>query len=239
MIWWYTEQMIYDAHPTNGRTAVRELIDSGEVAGTGSFVDHPLTDEKIDRLLLLARNHGPTVVKVHCFLTPYLREVLKQGDAKATFCFRDPRDMILSAMDHRQRAEKTGRTVFEHFTSVADSLDQATYWCRMSCTWVESGLAELFRYVDTVANPIGQIHRLADYFNIELVDEQIHAIMAKENSQKTVGWCEFNKGDLSRYKNEMQPEEIKLCNEHLGDFIRRLGFHLESPESTGATADAA
>ena len=184
VIWWYTEQMIYDAHPTNGRAAIRDLTSSGDIAGTGSFVDHPLTDEKIDRLIKLAAKHGPTVVKVHCFLTPYLREVLNGGDALATFCYRDPRDMILSAMDHRERASKDGRTVFEHFTSVENSLEQATYWCRMSCTWVQSGLAELFQYVDTVSNPVGQIHRIAEYFNIPIADQQIETIMQRENSQR-------------------------------------------------------
>jgi len=157
---------------------------------------------------------------------------LQTGDAVATFCYRDPRDMILSAMDHRERAARNGRTVFEQFTSVADSLEQATYWCRMSCTWVESQLAELFQYVDTVSNPGRQIQRLADFLNIEVSNEEIEHIMAREDRQKSVGWCEFNKGDLSRYKQEMQPEEIALCNERLGPYIRQLGFATQEQEPT-------
>ena len=168
LIWWYTEKLVYAAHSKNGARALRELTSSGAIKGANAFIDHPLTDEKIDRLIGLAKNEGPTVVKVHCYLTPYLREVLESGDAMATFCFRDPRDMILSAMDHRVRAAKAGREVFEKFTTVKDSLDEATYWCRMSCAWYESQLAELFQYVDTVARPIWQMRRIGEFFNVDV-----------------------------------------------------------------------
>ena len=239
LMWWYTERIVYHAHQNNGGAALRELTNSGEVPGADAFVDHPLTDEKIDRLLALAKNNGPTVVKVHCFLTPYLRQVLLQAGAMVTFCYRDPRDMILSAMDHRERAAKQGRTVFEQFTTVKNSLREAEFWCRMSCTWVESGLAKLFLYTDTVSNPVGQIKRLADYLNVDVTDQQIESIFAAEDRNKSVGWCEFNKGDLTRYKTEMQPFEIELCNQYLGKYIRQLGFEVEEREARDASDKAA
>lgn len=230
LIWWYTEKLVYANSPKNGAQALRELTSSGEMDGANAYIDHPVTDEKIDRLIELARNEGPTVVKVHCYLTPHMKQVLEHGDAMATFCYRDPRDMILSAMDHRIRAAKQGREVFEKFTSVKDSLDEASYWCRMSCAWVESQLAEMFQYVDTVSRPIWQMKRLGDFFNIEVSDELIENVLAAENKNKSEGWCEFNKGDLSRYHKEMKPHEIELCNQHLGAYIRQLGFEIDEPE---------
>ena len=228
VIWWYSQQLIYNAHKKNGREALRNMVDSGEIEGTGGFVKHPVNEAKVDRLLTLAKQHGPTVVKVHCTLDPYLQQVLEQGDAVATFCYRDPRDMILSAIDHRKRAAENGRQVFENFTTVEESIEHSKYWCRLACRWVESDLAKLFQYVETVSNPIGQIRRLADYFNLEVNDELINKITRKEENQKKVGWCEFNRGDLSRYQHEMLPHEIERCNLELGKFIRRLGFEVES-----------
>lgn len=239
LIWWYTEKLVYATHPKNGGAALRELTDSGELAGGGGYIAHPLTEEKIDRLIELAKNQGPTVVKVHCFLTPYLREVLESGDAMATFCYRDPRDMILSAMDHRVRAAKQGRDVFGKFTTVKDSLDEAVYWCRMSCTWHESRLAELFQYVDTVARPIWQMRRLAEFFNVDASDALIEEVQAVECRQKSVGWCEFNKGDLSRYTTEMNSHEIKICNQYLGKYIRQLGFSIDNTATKSDEVDIA
>ena len=62
-------------------------------------------------------------------------------------------------------------------------------------------------------------------------DELIGEVQAAESKQKSVGWCEFNKGDLSRYQTEMQPHEIELCNQYLGKFIRQLGFDISEPEA--------
>ena len=236
LIWWYTEKLVYAAHPKNGAKALRELTSSGEIKGSNAYMDHPVTEEKIDRLIELAKNEGPTVVKVHCYLTPYLKQVLESGDAVATFCYRDPRDMILSAMDHRVRAAKEGREVFEKFTTVKESLDEASYWCRMSCTWYESQLAELFQYVDTVSRPIWQMRRLGKFLNFDVSDELIEQVQADESKHKSVGWCEFNKGDLSRYHNEMQSHEIELCNQYLGKFIRQLGFEIDEPNAEPSDA---
>ena len=117
VIWWYSEQLIYHAHQKNGRKALHELTSAEDFGGEGSYVDYPVSDEKIDKLIALAKNNGPVVVKVHCGLTPYMKSVLQQGGAMVTFCYRDPRDMILSAMDHRRRAAKEGREVFQDFTT--------------------------------------------------------------------------------------------------------------------------
>ncbi len=225
VVCWYTDQLVFYSFKTNGCKAVRDLIAAGEIAGTDNFVDQQLDETTIARLIDVAEKHGPIVVKVHCFeLSDYLRKQIESGTIIATFCFRDPRDMILSAMDHRIRALNDGKNAFSNFTSVSASIPETITWSDMACTWVESDLALPLQYGDTVADPAGQIRRIANFLNIEPDEHLVKCLLELEKKSRKYGRCEFNRGNLSRFSEEMTLDEIALCNDQLGDWIKRLGF---------------
>ncbi len=229
---WYAEEVVYGTYPdVNGRDALRALTRSGKLDGKSHFVNLPIDEQKIEQLLALAAEHGPTVAKVHCPLTPLLREKIESGEILSTFCYRDPRDMILSAMEHRVRALKAGENLFSEFTSVDASLDIAEYLSRTACDWLESTLVPTFPYVQIVRQPELQIERLARYLNIDFFKQQILETLRRERERRRTGWYEFNGAHLARYRNEMTPVEIQRCDERLGDCIRRLGFDTSPPAS--------
>lgn len=228
VVCWYTDQLVFYTFKQNGCEAVRELIAGGEIVGSDIFVNQQLDKATIDRLIGVAEEHGPTVVKVHCFeLTEYLRKQIESGKVLATFCFRDPRDVILSAMDHRIRALNEGRHAFSNFTSVCASIPETITWSEMACSWVESGLALPLQYTDTVCDPAGQIRRIANFLDIKPDEHLIKCLLELERKSRGYGRCEFNRGNLSRFSEEMTLDEIALCNDQLGDWIKRLGFHCQ------------
>ncbi len=227
VMFWYTVQLLQAARPDTNPRAVSELTQRGELPGIDGFV-YPLDDKTVRRLLQLVEASGPVVVKTHYSLTPLLESLLRENVVKATFCFRDPRDMILSAIDHYRQTKAAGKPQFNQFTSVIDSLDVAAkWWCHLSCEWVESGLACLLRYEDIVIDPLNQVMRVRDHLGLTVDDAVIHAMLAREQFIRKVGINCFNRGELIRYPKEMSLSELKACNQVLGDYIARLGYPVQ------------
>ncbi len=227
VLFWYTRQLVEKLLSANAQQKLVELTASGELPGVNEFVN-PVTPKVLDRLVRLADEFGPTVVKTHTPPTPYLQALIEQGIVKVTFCFRDPRDMILSAIDHRRRSENDGKPVFTEFTTVLESLDTARWWCQMACDWIQSELPLLFRYDSIVKRPGHQIRRIGDYLELFVEDEVIDQILTSEQQSRRIGNNEFNRGQLVRYPLEMTRTETEACNRELGDLIERLGFFVNN-----------
>ena len=224
VLFWYTRELVAAQLENSAQKELRRLTDIGELPGRSEFV-YPVTDEVFERLLQVSRTHGPLVVKTHNLLTDRLRVAISNDEAKTIFSYRDPRDMILSAIDHRRRTiESNKRLAFEEFTSVKESIRPAVWWCRMACDWVESRLPLRIAYSEVVKHPAEQIAKVAKLLDLDVDESMIQSLLECENKNRATGNNEFNKGDLIRYPNEMTPEEIFMCDRQLGAYIRRLGF---------------
>lgn len=57
-------------------------------------------------IIFIKIKYGNIVIKTHSELTFLIKLLMALGLAKATFCYRDPRDIILSAIDHGERSRK-------------------------------------------------------------------------------------------------------------------------------------
>ena len=227
VLFWYTRQLVSAQFGDTAQKELRELTASGKIQGVGEFVN-PVTDDVLESLLQLSREQGPLVVKAHCLLTDRIRAAIAGEGVKVVFSYRDPRDMILSAIDHHRRSvETSNRQVFREFTKVKDSIEPAKWWCEMACEWVDSQLPLPLTYSEIVARPAAQIKRVAEFLGVETTAEFIDSLIAKENESRATGKNEFNKGDLVRYKNEMTPEEIFMCDRELGKYILGLGYDVD------------
>lgn len=226
-MFWYTRQLVACGHSSGAQLELRGLTASGEVPGVNEFVN-PMTDEAVDRLLEISKKHGPVAVKAHTPLTDRLRRGIEDNKIKTIFSYRDPRDMILSAIDHNERCVATGLPhVFKEFTNVRDSIRPAVWWCKMTCQWVESGLPLLIKYDEIVRWPGQQISKVAKLLEVEASPDEIAALLAQEKKNRAVGKNEFNQANLLRYPTEMMLQEIQACNQRLGDYIKRLGYHID------------
>src|SRR5215471_8147671 len=89
------EDLLAMCEPENGQGAFREAFG-------GRFVEE-ITPWVAAKLMAIHEKWGSMVVKTHCRVTWSVRALVVSGVARATYCFRDPRDVILSAMDHCRR----------------------------------------------------------------------------------------------------------------------------------------
>ena len=226
-MFWYTRQLVAGHHTSPAQEELRRLNGSGEIPGIYEFVN-PMTDDVVDRLLEIADKHGPVTVKAHTALSDRIRRGIENDKIKVIFSYRDPRDMILSAIDHNERCVSSGRPrVFKEFTNVQNSIRPAVWWCKMTCEWVESGLPLLIKYDEIVRWPGQQIAKVAKLVDVEASPGTIASLLALEKKNRAVGKHEFNQARLVRYPTEMTLGEIQSCNHRLGKYIRQLGYHID------------
>lgn len=225
--WWYKSEVINRTTPVNGNLGLADFINSGAVSGEGSFVSDPLDDQAVDRMMEFAAQNGPTVVKAHCHMTPYLAQMIHERKILATFAHRDPRDVILSAIDCRNREIKNGSHVrFSRFSSVEAAIPLIRYQCVRAEPWIVHPKVLKMLYRETVANPSRQIHSLAKALGVQISDTQVEEILKveAENKSSQGNWMEFNQAKLERYQTEMSPAQIELCNRELGQWIEKFGY---------------
>ena len=221
----YTINLLRTALPSDGHKEFEALITKGVLEGVGCF---PWGGWEYKKELLseLADKHGPFVVKSHGALTQPIQKLIAAG-AKATYSIRDPRDILLSLVDHGALDKSRGGGVFEEYTTVENTLPKVMEICVCAYTWFLSDLPCLFRYQDLVSQPHAEIGRLAEFLGIAVGKDTIDAIVEKERRKRQKGKDCFNTGLLTRFRNEMRPEDIKLCNDTLGFYIEKLGYTLE------------
>lgn len=218
----YTQQLIILSQRRNGQDALLELSMLDKIRGSGGFVD--LIDYNTTKSLLrINRKHGPVVVKIHGPPNTYIPCLIKRGQAKATFIHRDPRDIILSAIDHCKRSRGTNQPVLQEFTSVQASIPHIKKLVEQALLWMESGLAYIVSYKDLLLEPASQLRRISSYLNLQITDEQISSIILKKNRNPN---HLYNTGKLSRFQEEMTLEEIDLCAKELKNEILRLGYEI-------------
>lgn len=221
----YAINLIRSALPSNGQLEFEGLIRDGVLHGVGCF-PWGGWEHKRELLCGLAEEHGPFVVKSHAPLTQPIQCLIAAG-AKAIYSMRDPRDILLSLIDHGALNKSRGGGVFDEHTTVANTLPKVMEICVCAYTWSQSDLPCIFQYRDLVSQPHAEIVRLAKFLGIDADQKVVEAIVEKERRTREKGKDCFNTGLLTRFKDEMSPDEIKRCNDTLGFYIKELGYPLD------------
>lgn len=210
----------------NGQELFEQRVREGKINGIGIFV-HGLENPDVLKMLVdLSDETGPFIVKTHAALTDFLYGMLEERKVLATYIHRDPRDVILSAIDHGKRpaAHPAANPFFLQFVSVRSSIPLVKDFCRTGIKWIESGLCEVFSYHDLLVGPENEMQRFSRFIHAvpdPVLFRQLAEIYS-ENAQK--GKKQYNTGKLLRYPDEMNPVEIEACNRELACELRQLGY---------------
>lgn len=184
--------------------------------------------------LVVAHTRGYTfAVKSHAAPTPGLRLCTALGVVRPTYIYRDPRDVVLSALDHaRVRRESGARIDLASLYTLEDSLQmvqrELTRWER----WMRFPSVHVVRYEDLVADTPGEVRRLAGYLGLDLPAETLDAVVrrydkatyAAAQDQGIDRKLHLNKGIPGRFEDEMDAEQRALCERRLGPYLERMGY---------------
>lgn len=189
---------------------------------------------KLVRLTLPHRAGHPFAVKTHSGPAPSLRLFTATGLAKVTYLYRDPRDVVLSALEHGQAAREAGvRTDLVHLKSLDDSMAMVKRELARWEGWMQYPHVLNVRYEDLVADAAAELRRLAAFLSLDVPDETIETIVRryqKEEYVKTIkepiirNPLHLNRGIPGRFREEMSPEARALCERHLGAYLQKMGY---------------
>lgn len=176
-------------------------------------------------ITFLKIKYGNIVIKTHSKPTFFIKLLINLGLAKATFYYRDPRDILLSAIDHGERTRKGLDTsnACKNMITVRDSLPVVKSWTSNWYKWKEFGKVFLIRYEDLMENKLSYLQQMSDYFNLKLKKEQIEAIYLKHEKIKNTTW-NFNKGTTERAKTEMNDSDLLLCDRELKNILEDMNY---------------
>jgi len=191
-----------------------------------------------------ATKDGLITVKTHKAPSHVLRYFIGRGKVKATYIYRDPRDVIISALERGNSMREKGEAKryfgigpYRTFARIK-TLRGAILWVRWQLfprwqKWQKCHNVLFVKYEDLVRDTSYQLKRLTDFFEIDLSDIQLEEIVKKyqpDGSDKLDcywrwgGGKMFNKGVIGRYKTVLSKKEQDLCLKCLEKILSTTGY---------------
>lgn len=223
----YAKGLIGWRYGLEGQSAFLRWVEEGPVGGRGDFPWDGWMD-RLDDLEQIAGTIGPFVLKTHSALDA-IRRRTDGHDVVFAYSYRDPRDVVLSAMDHYARSQASrGGWLYDACPDVPHTLPFVRECCANAMVWLDAPDVLAFRYEDLVTEPERQARRLAERFGIADAEAAAAAVVEEERSRRVVGRNQLNKGVVRRWPAEMSEADLASCDEALGEYIRAMGYPLAS-----------
>ena len=212
----YQEDLLEVSDQRSGQVQFREAFD-------GRYV-HRLGPVALARLGSLNLRHGSLILKTHLGPRPLVRALISSGLAKATVCYRDPRDILLSAIDHGERSRKgLVRAAFTEVEDVAGSIPKVKGWLRLIDRWERFEKAHFVRYEDLMDDHGRELRKMIDYLGWDVSESTLEEVVRKRKASKASS-PNFNTGRSQRYRSEMTPAEIEVSTNAFRGFLINHGY---------------
>jgi hypothetical protein len=228
----YLSHLLNDACAASGRASGRD------VKHRFHLEDVMLDDENrvevpagriLVRLWAASVRSGPFVVKTHAGPTPWLRRFVRAGLVRVVYSIRDPRDVLLSTLEHGRAERVQGRPGFfrqiETFEDAARFLRQ---WIRNAEDHSELPRAIRVSYESLVANPLSTLEGVLRELRWPVADATLERILQRYAPQNlTASLAEvlhFNKGTIGRFRTELTPAQRAQLEKEFGPAMERMGY---------------
>ena len=164
-------------------------------------------------------------VKTHRRPTPAIRAWVALRVAKATYIYRDPRDVVVSAFEAGKSFRDRGvDKSFARLETVEMAIDAVTRWLRGWQAWTSLKRVLEVRYEDWASDSQPQLRRLRDYLGLGVDDQTLQRISARyEKGHRVVG-AHLRRGGSGRFLEVLSPQQIELCHHKFGSMLARMGY---------------
>ena len=190
-----------------------------------------LSLKKLIRLWIISIQDGPFVVKTHNGPKLSTRALNKLGLLKVVYCYRDPRDVLLSAVDHGKRIiEQGGNHTFAKMVDFEKASKKIKPWLRIWKRYNDMKGVLMVRYEDMMEKPIENTKKIADFLKISVTDVQIENIIwkfSRDNPDGERTGMHFNIAKIHRYKTEITESQKIKCREEYSDYLQAMGYEAE------------
>jgi hypothetical protein len=186
------------------------------------------TPFNLARLIVPSTFGNTFAVKTHSGPTRAMRYLICAKIMKATYIYRDPRDVAVSAFDFARTQRGKGRSGgMARLQTMEDSIKfvrgRLAVWDR----WIGCGRALVARYEDLMADPVNELGRLADFLSLDVRIEDLQRIVAgyeRNGPKHHRSNLHFNQGIAGRFRSVMSQRELELCVAHFGEYLQRMGY---------------
>lgn len=235
---WYFN-MTNDLLVATGHQAVHDVRDQFKLH---DFMLHDncnissITTRKLLRLMVPHLRGKSFVVKTHEGPNRSLRYFMAAGAVKATYIYRDPRDVLLSLKDFiidRRSGDAAQVKTFEDM-DLKTGLQRTRPILRVWDSWdryqQRFGNAFIVRYEDLSADPVQVMTDFMAYLGVDAPGDLIRAIVAKYRPDKLdpekSGTLHFNKGKVNRFLEELDSDDLAVVNGWFGPYLTRMGYEI-------------
>lgn len=158
----------------------------------------------------------PIVIKTHTRPDPAVVRLIQNGQAIAHACYRDPRDMALSMLDHGKRARANGNPAFAEIETLEDAKSGIRNQCDGLTAWLQLPNVMPLEFEDIAFDMKTTAQRILNQLKIDGNAEEI------ANNVLDSRFTQFNKGISKRHKLEMSENESQEFENEFVPFLSRL-----------------
>ena len=193
-----------------------------------NFGQH-FTDDQTDELWAAVRSIGhPIVIKTHTRPDPAIVRLIQNGQAIAHACYRDPRDMALSMLDHGIRAREAGKPAFAEIETLEDAKSGIRNQCDSLTAWLRLPNILPLDFEDIAFDMQTTVQRILDQLDISGDPEKIVAKVLDGR------FTQLNKDISQRHKSEMSPQDVREFDLEFAPLMTRLIDNKHSLPTDGA-----
>lgn len=172
------------------------------------------------------------VVKTHEAPTRAALWMIDRRIIRATYIYRDPRDVAASVFRHAERIRRDGRrsdTGFDRLESMEAAIRFASRRIPVWQAWESSGRALMVRYEDLRAQTTAEMARVCAYLGLRLGKDEIRSVVGRYQASGSEGGAppqglHFDRGISGRWREEMTEGQIALCERLFGDRLAETGY---------------
>jgi hypothetical protein len=190
------------------------------------------TYSNIVKLFVTNCRVGSFAIKTHEPPIRHLKALAAAHIAKCTCIYRDPRDVVLSAIDHGEKVRKKGEAhPFTPCTTIEATIPFVKGWLDHSILkWLKVNGVLIVKYENLVLHPLSELKRLAAFLNVDIRDIDLAALYSQydKNSlqQSNVDRLHFNQGVVNRFRSVLSKDELEMCNHHFRSYLQLLDYPL-------------
>jgi hypothetical protein len=222
--------LLYETYLTDARSLKEQYQLHDLMQWHNNNIGRP-TFHKLFKLWIISRKESPYTVKTHEAPGLGLRILHFLTALKVIYIFRDPRDVILSAIDHGIRSlRENEHSHFAELIEFDDALRQVTVWVEIWRKYNAMRNVLMIKYEDLHCDALKTMKRIEDFLEISVspaTKENILWQYSRNNPSREGLGLHFNKATAFRYETEMNFDEKRKCRQALGKHLEMMGYSLE------------
>lgn len=189
-----------------------------------------LTPRRLALVLIPSLLGHDFVVKAHAGPTPFARWLIRRGQIRPLYIYRDPRDALLSAYERGQKGLQAGKpNSFSFLVDFPTAVEFMEDYIGISNQWLAMPEALHTRYEDLLTAYDREAGRVVNFLGLSLADPKVQGLIDRyrpEAGSSEQRGTHFNKGRIGRFREKFTPEQQAVMAQRFETYLMRMGYTL-------------